>query len=208
MKIKTVIVGMLRTNCYILEDELSGKCAVIDPGANSDRILAELQDKHVEYILLTHGHFDHILAAAEIKRKTDAKIFIHKNDEHMLDERYVMSTNMVRNTPDVPTPDGFFADGDILEMGSLKLNIINTPGHTKGSCVIVCNDVIFSGDTLFYESWGRTDFEDGSDVEMVSSLKKLAMLDGDYSVLPGHSESTTLSHERNYNTLMRYAMKQ
>lgn len=208
MKIKTVIVGMLHTNCYILEDEQSGKCAVIDPGANSERILSELEGKCVEYILLTHGHFDHILAAEQVKRETGAKLFIHKNDEHMLSERYVKASRMVKSIPDVAAADGFFEDGDIIQLGNLKINIINTPGHTKGSCVLICNDVIFTGDTLFYESWGRTDFEGGSDVEMVASMKRLAMLDGDYTVLPGHGESTTLSHERNYNTLMRYAVKQ
>jgi glyoxylase-like metal-dependent hydrolase (beta-lactamase superfamily II) len=208
MKVKTVIVGMLHTNCYILEDEQSGKCAVIDPGANSERILKELDGKQPEIILLTHGHFDHILAAAQIKRATGAKLYIHKEDEHMLSERYVKSSGMVKSITDVATVDGFFKDGDHIELGSTTVKVMHTPGHTKGSCVLICNDVMFSGDTLFYESWGRTDFEGGDDAEMVASFKKLAMIDGDYTVLPGHGESTTLTHEKSYNTLMRYAIKQ
>ena len=207
MKIKTVIVGMLHTNCYILEDEQSGKCAVIDPGAHADRINKELEGKQVEYILLTHGHFDHILAAAQIKRETNAKLLIHKEDEHMLSERYVKASGMLKSINDVAKPDGYLEDGKTVELGALKIKVLNTPGHTKGSCVLICNDVMIAGDTLFYESWGRTDFEGGSDMEMVSSLRKLALLDGDYTVLPGHGESTTLSHERSYNTLMRYALR-
>ena len=208
MKIKTVIVGMLHTNCYILEDEQSGKCAVIDPGANAERIINELEGKQVEYILLTHGHFDHILAAAQIQRETKAKLLIHKADEHMLSERYVKASGMLKSINDIAKADRYLEDGETIELGALKIKVLNTPGHTKGSCVLICNDVMIAGDTLFYESWGRTDFEGGSDMEMVSSLRKLALLDGDYTVLPGHGEATTLSHERNYNTLMRYALRQ
>lgn len=208
MKIKTVIVGMLQTNCYILDDEQSGKCAVIDPGAHAERIIKELSGKKVEYILLTHGHFDHILAAAQIQRETGAKLLIHKADEHMLSERYVKASGALKSINDVATVDGYLEEGMTIELGALKINVLNTPGHTKGSCILICNDIIFSGDTLFYESWGRTDFEGGSDTEMVASFKRLATIDGDYTVLPGHGESTTLSHEKNYNTLMRYAVRQ
>lgn len=208
MKIKTVIVGMLHTNCYILEDEQSGKCAVIDPGANAERILKELEGKSVEYILLTHGHFDHILAAAEVKRQTGAKLLVHREDEHMLSERYVKSTQMIKSIPDIAAADGFLEDCCTVEIGGLTVKVINTPGHTKGSCIFICNNVMFSGDTLFYESWGRTDFEGGSDTDMIASFKRIASIDGDYTVLPGHGESTTLHHEKNYNTLMRYAIKQ
>lgn len=208
MKIKTVIVGMLQTNCYILDDEQSGKCAVIDPGAHAERIIKKLSGKKVEYILLTHGHFDHILAAAQIQRETGAKLLIHKADEHMLSERYVKASGALKSINDVATVDGYLEEGMTIELGALKINVLNTPGHTKGSCILICNDIIFSGDTLFYESWGRTDFEGGSDTEMVASFKRLATIDGDYTVLPGHGESTTLSHEKNYNTLMRYAVRQ
>ena len=206
MKIKTVVVGLLYTNCYIIEDEVSGKCAVIDPGGAYERIFEALDGKKPEYIILTHGHFDHLLAAARLQRETGAKVLVHKNDEPMLKERYVKNTGYHRGNYDAATADGYLEDGMIIELGQLKLKVLNTPGHSKGSCIIICNDCIFSGDTLFFESWGRCDLDGGDDNEMLQSLRRIGKLDGEYTVYPGHGESTLLSHERQYNYLMRAAI--
>ena len=206
MKIKTVIVGLLHTNCYIIEDEVSSKCAVIDPGGAYERISEALEGKKPEYIILTHGHFDHVLAAARLQSDTGAKVLVHKSDENMLKERYVKNTGYHRGNYDAPTVDRYLEDEMTLELGQLKLRILNTPGHSKGSCVVICNDCIFSGDTLFYESWGRCDLDGGDDGEMLQSLRRLGKLEGEYTVYPGHGESTQLSHERKYNYLMRAAI--
>ncbi|MBQ2865032.1 MAG: MBL fold metallo-hydrolase [Clostridia bacterium] len=206
MKIKTVIVGLLQTNCYIIEDEVSAKCAVIDPGGNFDRISEALEGRMPEYIILTHGHFDHLLAAARLQRETGAKVLVHKLDEGMMQEKYVKNSGYFRGNFDAPKADGYLTDGMTIELGQLKLTVLNTPGHSKGSCVIICGDCIFSGDTLFYESWGRCDLDGGDDNEMLQSLRRIGKLDGEYTVYPGHGESTLLSHERQYNYLMRAAI--
>jgi len=206
VKIKTVIVGMLQTNCYIIEDSATGACAVVDPGANYQKISDALEGKKPQYIFLTHGHFDHILAARQLQQETGAKVYVHKADEEFLTEEYVINSGYVRGGYTSPKVDGYLEDGQTFEIGNLKLSVVSTKGHSKGSCVLVCGDCIFSGDTLFCESWGRCDFDGGDELEMIESLKKLALMAGDYKVFPGHGESTTLEHERQYNYLMRIAL--
>lgn len=209
MKIIQIPVGMLHTNCYLLGDEATGNCAVIDPGSNTEKILAEAEAAglKIQQILLTHGHFDHVMAAPGVQKATGAKLYIHRDDALWLEPEEVRHRGYLREPYEKPRIDGFLENGQTVAVGGLTCRILHTPGHTLGSVTILCEDRMFSGDTLFYGCCGRCDLEGGSMEMMYHSLKKLAQLDGDYEVLPGHMETTRLSNERRYNPYMCEAMR-
>lgn len=198
MNINQIIVGAISTNCYIIETGAQG-AVVIDPGDSAQRIKAFLDKKNltVKLILLTHGHFDHIGAAAAL----DAPVYIHESDAPMLTSDIL---NLLCDFSDegeiAPIRmDKALKDGDVIVVDDLTFTVMHTPGHTMGSVVYLLNDYMFSGDTLFCGNCGRTDFV-GSDPELMKlSLLRLAALDADYTVLSGHGESTTLSEERRSN---------
>ncbi len=200
MKLAQVSVGMLATNCYLVADD-AGRCAVIDPGSHTEKILkkAEEQGFTIEAILLTHGHFDHVMAAPGIQRATGAKLYIHKNDEPDLAPEVAGHRGYLREPYEMPRVDGHLEEGAEIRVGDLTFRVLHTPGHTLGSCVLLCGDLMFSGDTLFAGTCGRCDLAGGSLEQMFCSLKKLALLEGDYKVLPGHMEASTLSTERQSN---------
>ena len=204
MKIQIIPVGMLAANCCVVIDEDTKACAVIDPGANAPRILEYLEKNglRAELVLLTHGHFDHILAAPEIVRRTGAKLYIHQADAHMLEQSYAGHAGYIREPYETPTIHGFLEDGMELKMAGLTFTVMNTPGHTPGSCVFLCGEHMLAGDTLFLESCGRVYLEGGSAEDMRSSLRRLRDLPGDYTIYPGHEDITKLSHERVYNPYM------
>lgn len=210
MVINVVTVGMLMTNCYIAMDEETKDAIVIDPGARAEKIIAAINDMgaNVKYIVFTHAHYDHIMAAHEVLEATGAKVAIHKDDAYLLKKEEVTkfgrytTANYVEVTPDV-----ILEDGDKIQVGELTFDVINTPGHSNGSICIVCEDVIFAGDTLFKGTCGRCDLVNGDLNKMYVSLKKLADLPGDYRVLPGHESPTTLEYERHSNEYMMDAMK-
>lgn len=210
MKIQCIPVGMLHTNCYIVTDEQTNRCAVVDPGANSQKVLDAVRENgaQVDYVLLTHGHFDHVMAAPAVVRETGAKLMIHKRDESWLAPEYAARPGYIREEYVQPAVAAYLEDGAEISLGALTVRVMHTPGHTKGSCVLLVGDTMISGDTLFQESCGRCDLEGGNIDEMMGSLKKLAMLPGDYTVLPGHDVSTTLAHERAHNPYMRQALRQ
>lgn len=200
-------------NCYLLVDEASGEAAVADPGFYGDNLKNAIKEQGnitIKYILLTHGHFDHIFGVPGLKEASGAKVVIHENDAgHLLDPKKSLSEG---NMPEPQIPvnaDITVKDGDILTLGDESVKVMHTPGHTRGSvCYILENDrTILSGDTLFCMTAGRTDFWDGSDEEMIKSLKKLVALDGDYRVLPGHNRETTLESERKRNWYIRRMIK-
>lgn len=209
MSIKTekLVLGDIFTNTYIVTDSESGECAVIDPAADSEILSENLKDKNVKYILLTHGHFDHIGGAKAVKERTNAKLVIHKNDESCLSDE--TKSLFAMQYPGALQPkaaaDIVTENGDCLSLGNSKIRVMHTPGHTVGGCCYIFeNDrVIFSGDTLFRLSAGRTDFPGGSAREILYSLSALAELPGDYKVYPGHEEETTLEYERQNNRYMR-----
>lgn len=204
MKIKSMQVGELATNCYILIDDVEKKAAVIDPGDESDRILEELEglDAQVEYILLTHGHYDHIGGVAQLREALpQTKVYLHKADSRGTGFHVVPLADQVADLM-------YYDDGDTLTLGSLTIHVIHTPGHTPGGVTLRVKDVLFTGDTLFAGSMGRSDFPGGNTPQLFASLKKLALLEGDYHVLPGHDRTTTLEQERRSNVFMLEAMKQ
>lgn len=211
MLVDYVKVGPIATNCYFLCDEATKECTVIDPGAMVHKITAKLEELQMKCtkILLTHGHYDHIMALKELKDATNAPIYIHANDAHMILEEYVLNSRaaMARGYRQA-TADILLNDGDIINVGSLKIRVMNTPGHTRGSCLYICEDTIFAGDTIFHGDCGRWDLEGGSMEQMHESLRQIANLEGDYRILPGHAEGTTLSEERKYNTNLLIAMQQ
>ena len=200
MKIMQMQVGPIGTNCYILED--GGKIAVIDPGDESGRILDELKKSgaQVEYILLTHGHYDHTTAVPELhKALPEAKIYIHQADANGAGSRLFPLAGQV---------DGLllYDEGDSLPLGSLTIEVLHTPGHSKGSVTLRAGDVLFTGDTLFAGSMGRTDLSGGDEEEIMASLKRLGKLEGDFTVCPGHMQTSTLDQERKTNPYLRMAM--
>lgn len=197
MLIKTLELGHMGTNCYVLIDEESLKCAVIDPGDESNTVLNYLEDNKLscEAIMLTHGHFDHTGAVAAVKEATGAVFYMHRADCGTDHFQY-------------PAPEDthWYDDGDSVQIGGLTVEVIGTPGHTPGGVTLKCENALFTGDTLFRDSCGRTDFPGGDMQVQLTSLRKLAELEGDYEVYPGHMDSTTLERERRFNHYMRYAL--
>lgn len=193
--------GVFQANCYIVGDENTRLGAIIDPGGDPEGILNQCghMGLDVKYIILTHGHGDHIGGAYEIKGVTGAKILMNKKDEYLLKGGNKALMPILRNIK-LFEIDEYIEDGDSIELGELKLSIIETPGHTPGGVAIMINDVLITGDTLFKGSIGRTDFEFGSFEEIISSIKaKLLIFEDDTKVFPGHGDSTTIGYEKKYN---------
>ncbi len=189
------------TNTYIVTCEETGETAVVDPSLPEEILIEKLEGKKVKYILLTHGHYDHIGGVNFVKEKTGAKVVIHKADEEMLCDK-----NKNYGTESTPIyADILVEDGTELMLGNSKITVLHTPGHTKGGvCYIFPDDrVMFSGDTLFRLTAGRTDLYGGDARTELMSLSKIAELEGDYQVYPGHDHATTLDFERQYNRYMK-----
>ena len=200
MKIYEFPLGALHTNCYILEGE-DNKAVVIDP-ASSSEVLVFLESKELTLgtIILTHGHFDHFAGVPELVRQTGCEVIGANGDEEMFLSAAKSWADFMPFTPFEPVRlDRSFADGDEFEMCGIKFRAMGTPGHTAGSCLLFCDDVIFAGDTIFCGSIGRTDGYSASGAEMRRSLDKIAALEGDYKIYSGHGDHTTLSFEKDYN---------
>lgn len=191
MEITVLTLGGYMTNCYILRQEASSKCLIIDPGYEAGRILSVLQQKQLEpeAILLTHGHFDHVGAVQDLTAETDCDVYIAEAD---LSLPPMITNGKLYYTHTYP------ASGT-LNLAGLAVRVLPTPGHTPGSVCLLVEDTMFSGDTLFQGSCGRTDLPGGSWEQIAASLKTLAALPGDYRVLPGHGGETTLDRERQSN---------
>ncbi|MEA4942079.1 MAG: MBL fold metallo-hydrolase [Oscillibacter sp.] len=204
MKTITLQVGPIMTNCYILCDDETKTCAVVDPGADAERVsqaVAETGCAPVG-ILLTHGHYDHT-GAVEALLKRFPGIPVYLNHRDVYDES---DCRMRQLFPPLPaTVD--YEDGDTVRVGGLTVSVLSTPGHSAGSVTLLCGDVMFAGDTLFAGSCGRTDLAGGSVDDMLASLARLGRLEGEYSVLPGHMGASILSREREYNPFMLQALR-
>ncbi|NCB73606.1 MAG: MBL fold metallo-hydrolase [Clostridia bacterium] len=201
MLIKSFTLGHVQTNCYIVTDENTLECAVIDPGAQANTIMHYLEENKLKcrYILLTHGHFDHTGAVEDVAKETGATVCMSRKD---------VRKNITEMGFKYAPPKGtvFFGEGDQFSVGSLVFEVIETPGHSEGSVSFLCGEALFTGDTLFKDSCGRTDFPGCSGKDMMKSLKKLYDLSGDYEVYPGHMEATSLERERRNNYFMRQAL--
>ena len=193
LTIHTLTLGAYRVNCYIVSPAGSDRCVVIDPGYEPERILAFLQKNSLQLdaILLTHGHFDHVGGAKALAEKIGCPVFL-RSEEKTLPEQ--ITAGPLDATEEYPAE---------FTMAGIDFLVLHTPGHTPGSVCLLAEDTMFSGDTLFAGSCGRVDFPGGSGYEMFRSLTRLKELPGNYRVLPGHGEETTLDDERRFNPYMQ-----
>ncbi len=196
MEMDILPLGLLSANCYLLWD--GPDAVVIDPGGQAETILNRLRELGVTLraIVLTHGHFDHVGAVGELREATGCRVYLSVPDT-------VLPAQITAGP--IPSTD-LFDDGDTLRFGNIELHAILTPGHTPGSCCLQAGNRLFTGDTLFRGSIGRTDLPCGDWDQMMQSLKKLAALSGDLYVYPGHGDATTLDHERRTNPYLRGAL--
>ena len=205
MQVRSLTVGPVMTNCYILCDEKAAVCAVIDPGDEAGRIEREIAASGCTptMILLTHGHFDHCTGVAGLLEKwPELPVYIHEADVtdttgEQLEFRRLGEKNQ-----------RYYREGDKLTVGSLTLDVLETPGHSRGSVSLLVEGqhVLFSGDTLFRGNCGRCDFPGGDYRAMLRSLARLGRLEGQYTVYPGHDEATDMDYERKANPYMRHGM--
>ena len=188
------------TNCYIMQDEKTKETIVIDPGGSADKIIEMLKilDVKVKYIYLTHCHGDHIRALKEVKDAFGGKVLIHRYDVEGLYDQNISLTDYIGINHITIEPDSSVDDGDLLHVGDIELKVIHTPGHTKGGSSLYCEKegLLFSGDTIFRGTWGRTDLPTGSLEEIMNSImKKILTLPKDTIIYPGHGKSTLVKEE-------------
>jgi glyoxylase-like metal-dependent hydrolase (beta-lactamase superfamily II) len=193
--VHTLPLGSYQTNCYLVWGDDSKTCVVIDPGYEPDTILDEAKKlgKEITAVLLTHGHFDHVGGVRELAAETGCPVYLHEAELSM-PPQMTAGPLFYTNT---------YGEGDFVEAAGLSFKVLHTPGHTPGSICLLCENAMFSGDTLFWGSCGRTDLPGGSWATIRKSLLRLADLSGDYDVYPGHGDATTLSFERKMNPYMR-----
>lgn len=207
MIIKNISASSMDNRNYLLVDENSNKAVLIDASETPDDVIKTIDDANVkvEYILLTHGHFDHVLGVNKLKEKTGAKVLVHESDAFMLSKINEVMSLFGMGPYEVPKYDGTFKDGDVIKIGDKEIKIIHTPGHTEGCVSFLVDGKLFSGDTLFRESVGRTDLPGGSLKKLSDSVKNvLFKLDDETEVYPGHGEPTTIGHEKKFNEIIKY----
>ena len=193
LNIHTLPLGLFQTNCYVVYPEGADHCIVIDPGYEGKKILKFLEEKglSLDGILLTHGHFDHVGAVKDLVEAIDCRVFL-RPEEHTMPQ--TLTAGKLYATDEYPPQ---------FQIAGMTFRTLHTPGHTPGSVCLICQDAMFSGDTLFAGSCGRTDLPGGDWATIMVSLAKLRDLPGDYRVFPGHGESTTLTQERQCNPYLR-----
>ncbi|GIM28644.1 MBL fold hydrolase [Clostridium polyendosporum] len=198
MVIKIIPAGIYGANCYVLMDEDSKEAVILDPGGDSDIIIKNIETLggKPKYILLTHGHVDHVDGVMDIKDKYNIPYYINKEDETFIEKgTYIYGR--------LPKADGYLKEGDTLTFGKEKIQCIHTPGHTPGGMCFLIGDKVFTGDTLFQESIGRTDFEGGNYNEIISSINnRLIPLGDKVEVYPGHGPKTSILQERTRNPFL------
>lgn len=206
MEVRMLRVGAIQTNCYIVSSK-KGNAALIDPGSSAEMILKECENLNlkIKKLIFTHGHFDHIMAASEIIRATNAESYLHEADNELLLKPQLLPgvLEFCEEEGYIPAAaDHLFNDGDSIALDEIEFNVLHTPGHSKGSSVLIADNIIFSGDTLFKNGIGRVDLYGGDLIEIMNSVRRIAGLEGDYKVLPGHGDPTTLAEERVGNPYM------
>ncbi len=206
MKIHTLILGNLQTNCYIIADKMSNEAIIVDAPDNADKIINFVNENNykVKKIILTHGHFDHMLALSSLKEKLNVPVVTHKNSMIFLSNvEYNLCHHMGIEWKSI-SADVYVNDGDIITLGENSFRVIHTPGHTSDSICLYSEGILISGDTLFYNSIGRSDFPTGSLNEEIDSINnKLLPLPDSTIVYPGHGESTTIGLERKENPYLK-----
>ena len=202
MIIKTLPVGPIMANCFIVGCQETMQAAVIDPGDEAEKILQSVPDSNLEVktIINTHGHFDHVSANKRINAATNAPILIHALDAPMLEHISASAANWGLSAENSPAPQRTVTDGDTISFGNITLNVLHTPGHTPGGISLFTDGHVFVGDTLFAGSIGRTDFPGGDFATLKSSIQdKLFTLGDDVRVYTGHGPETTIGHEKQHN---------
>ena len=201
--IKALSLGGYETNCYIVSGADSQDCVIIDPGYAPETILETLADFSLTptAILLTHGHFDHVGAVEALIQRTVCRLYIHKADWCLPETAAVKQLYPLANSPSISV--NFYSHGDILSEANLKFLVRHTPGHTEGSVCLECENALFTGDTLFAGSCGRTDLPGGDPKAMKSALQYLSSLEENYEIYPGHGGETCLDAEKRYNPYLR-----
>lgn len=211
MILKNFIVGQLETNCYILGDEKSKDALCIDPGGKVDEIMAAVNKAKlsIKYIINTHGHFDHIGGNGPLKKITGAKLAIHSKDVALLESAVLQGAAFGADAVSSPQPDILLKDDDKIKIGNLAISVIHTPGHSQGGiCLFVKStdnneEILFTGDTLFAGSIGRTDLPGGSYKEIIDSIKnKILPLGDNVKLFPGHGPETTIGREKKFNQFL------
>lgn len=202
MFIETLVVGPLQENCYVVACEQTKAAVIIDPGAEADRIYEVVSAKNLTLtaVLNTHGHPDHVGAVADIVERAGVPFLMHQDDLFLIEGFDSDPIRIFLQAKTPPKPSRFLQDAEILNIGSLAITVAHTPGHTPGSVCFLVEDVIFSGDTLFADSIGRTDLPGGNHSQLLQSLQeRLLSQDDDRIVYPGHGHPTTIGHERRFN---------
>lgn len=208
MRIKNIVVGSLEANCFIVSDEKTSDAMIIDPGDEPERIIEYVRKEnlHVKYIVCTHGHFDHVGAVGDTKETTGAKVFIHKDELEIYSRANDQAAFFGFEVHQLPEPDKFLEEGDTLEIGNLKFEILHTPGHSPGGICLYGEGVVFTGDTLFAGSVGRTDFYGGDSAKLKKSFMRLMSLPPETKVYSGHGTSSTIRDEKEGNFFMGEVM--
>ncbi|MBZ2173965.1 MBL fold metallo-hydrolase [Schnuerera sp. xch1] len=206
MNVVRIPAGVYAANCYLIYPENSTEGIVVDPGGDADDIIAKIKELklNIKYIILTHGHGDHIAGVKEIKEYTNAPLAIHKDDEYLLkDGDANLSSTMVMGSIEI-SPDILLEDGDNITLGDLNAEVIHTPGHTPGGISLKIDDCLLTGDTLFAGSIGRTDFPKSSYDAIINSVKnRLMVFPDDTKVYPGHGPASTIKKEKETNPFVR-----
>ena len=197
-----LVVGPIQANCYVLGCERTRQAAVIDPGGDVDKILMALAKENLrcDYIINTHGHFDHSAENKHLKEVTKAQLVIHRADAPMIVQQAASGGMWGMKVDNSPPPDRYVEEGDLITFGDISLKVLHTPGHSKGGISLVTDKIVFVGDTLFAGSIGRTDFPGGDHEGLIRNVReKIFPLGDDVTVYPGHGPKTTVGRERRTN---------
>lgn len=204
--LKQFVLGTLENNNYLLIDETSKEAVLIDCTESSAEIEKEIEAHAVKlkYILLTHGHFDHVMGVNYFREKYGCKALIHKDDQEVMDSIGTFTKNFLNYEAPIQHIDGYVSEGDVIQLGGYEIKVIHTPGHTQGGvCYLVDNNILFTGDTIFYECVGRTDLPGGSFSQLKDNIEnKIFTLNENITIYPGHGQSTTVGHERVNNEFL------
>ncbi|HWO94339.1 MAG TPA: MBL fold metallo-hydrolase [Dehalococcoidia bacterium] len=208
LMVRGIVVGVFAENCWIIGNRRTGEGICIDPGDQPDEVLALAREMgvSVKYIANSHAHIDHVLGVDGVQAATGARFLLHENDAELLKFGWQQAARMMglRIERGPPDPNAFLREGDVIDVDGLRLQVIGTPGHTQGSVSFYTEGMLFSGDTLFHGSIGRTDLPGGDyDQEMSSICDKLLTLPDDTIVLPGHMDETTVGFEKEHNPFVR-----